>query len=47
MAKTVSLQVSQRAGIGRTALKAVRTAGRVPGILYGKAKDKKVRSRPI
>jgi len=47
MAKTVSLQVSQRAGIGRTALKAVRSAGRVPGILYGKAKDKTVRSRPI
>jgi large subunit ribosomal protein L25 len=47
MAKTVSLQVSQRAGIGRTALKAVRTAGRVPGILYGKAKDKTIRSRPI
>ena len=47
MAKTVSLQVSQRAGIGRTALKAVRSAGRVPGILYGKAEDKTVRSRPI
>ena len=47
MAKTVSLQVAQRAGIGRTALKAVRSAGRVPGILYGKAKDKSVRSRPI
>src|SRR5271156_3358581 len=47
MAKTVSLQVSQRAGIGRTALKAVRSAGRVPGVLYGKAKDKAVRSRPI
>jgi large subunit ribosomal protein L25 len=47
MAKTVSLQVSQRAGIGRTALKAVRKAGRVPGILYGKAKDSAVRSRPI
>jgi large subunit ribosomal protein L25 len=47
MAKTVSLQVSQRAGIGRTALKAVRKAGRVPGVLYGKAKDKAVRSRPI
>ena len=47
MAKTVSLQVAQRAGIGRTALKAVRQAGRVPGILYGKAKDKSVRSRPI
>jgi large subunit ribosomal protein L25 len=47
MAKTVSLQVAQRAGIGRTALKAVRNAGRVPGILYGKAKDKTVRSRPI
>src|SRR5271154_4822186 len=47
MAKTVSLQVSQRSGIGRTALKAVRGAGRVPGVLYGKAKDKTVRSRPI
>jgi large subunit ribosomal protein L25 len=47
MAKTVSLQVSQRAGIGRTALKAVRKAGRVPGVLYGKAKDKTVRSRAI
>ena len=47
MAKTVSLQVSQRAGIGRTALKAVRKAGRVPGVLYGKTKDKTVRSRPI
>jgi large subunit ribosomal protein L25 len=47
MSKTVSLQVSQRAGIGRTALKAVRKSGRVPGVLYGKAKDKTVRSRPI
>jgi large subunit ribosomal protein L25 len=47
MSKTVSLQVSQRAGIGRTALKAVRKAGRVPGVLYGKAKDKTVNSRPI
>src|ERR1700677_1748444 len=47
MAKTVSLQVSQRAGIGRTALKAVRQAGRVPGVLYGKAKDSSVRSRAI
>src|SRR5208282_1953330 len=47
MSKTVSLQVSQRSGIGRTALKAVRKSGRVPGVLYGKAKDKTVRSRPI
>jgi large subunit ribosomal protein L25 len=47
MSKTVSLQVSQRAGIGRTALKAVRKAGRVPGVLYGKTKEKTVRSRPI
>jgi len=47
MAKTVPLQVSQRSGIGRTALKAVRKTGRVPGVLYGKAKDKAVRSRPI
>ena len=47
MSKTVSLQVSQRPGIGRTALKAVRKAGRVPGVLYGKTKDKTVNSRPI
>jgi large subunit ribosomal protein L25 len=47
MAKTVSLQVSQRAGVGRTALKAVRQAGRVPGVLYGKTGDRAVRSRPI
>jgi large subunit ribosomal protein L25 len=47
MAKTVSLQVMQRAGIGRTALKAVRKAGRVPGILYGKTSESSVRSRPI
>src|SRR5258708_25730724 len=47
MSKTVSLQVSQRAGIGRAGVKAVRKAGRVPGVLYGKAKDKTVRSRPI
>ncbi|HUB66550.1 MAG TPA: 50S ribosomal protein L25 [Candidatus Methylacidiphilales bacterium] len=47
MAKSFSLQVSQRAGIGRTSLKAVRRAGRVPGVLYGKTKDKTVRSRPI
>ena len=47
MAKTVPLQVSQRAGIGRTALKAVRKSGRVPGVLYGKAKDKSVRARAI
>jgi large subunit ribosomal protein L25 len=39
MSKTVSLQVSQRAGIGRTALKAVRKSGRVPGVLYGKSKN--------
>jgi large subunit ribosomal protein L25 len=47
MAKTVTLQVAQRSGVGRTALKAVRKAGRVPGVLYGKAKDKSVRSRTI
>src|ERR1700761_2087120 len=47
MAKTLSLQVSQRAGTGRAAVKAVRRLGRVPGVLYGKAKDKSVRSRPI
>jgi large subunit ribosomal protein L25 len=47
MSKTVSLQVSQRSSVGRTALKAVRKAGRVPGILYGKSREAGVRSRPI
>src|SRR5277367_74926 len=47
MAKTVSLQVVQRAGIGRAAVKAVRRSGCVPGVLYGKAADKTIRSRPI
>jgi len=47
MAKTLSLQVIQRSGIGRAAVKAVRRSGRVPGVLYGKTKDKTVRSRPI
>ena len=47
MAKTIPLQVSTRAGTGRAAVKAVRRTGRVPGVLYGKAKDKSVRSRPI
>jgi len=47
MAKTVSLQVSQRAGTGRAAVKAVRRSGRVPGVLYGKTADKSVRSRAI
>ncbi len=47
MAKTVSLQVSTRAGIGRAAVKAVRRSGCVPGVLYGKAKNKAVHSRPI
>jgi large subunit ribosomal protein L25 len=47
MAKTVSLQVSSRAGIGRAAVKAVRRSGRVPGVLYGKASDKTIRSRAI
>jgi len=47
MAKTIPLQVSSRAGTGRAAVKAVRRLGRVPGVLYGKTKDKGVRSRPI
>jgi large subunit ribosomal protein L25 len=47
MSKALSLQVSQRAGIGRAAVKLVRKSGRVPGVLYGKAKDQAVRSRPI
>jgi large subunit ribosomal protein L25 len=47
MAKTIPLQVSSRAGTGRAAVKAVRRSGRVPGVLYGKDKNKAVRSRPI
>jgi large subunit ribosomal protein L25 len=47
MSKALSLQVSQRAGIGRAAVKAVRKSGRVPGVLYGKTKEKTVRSRAI
>ena len=48
MSKALSLQVSQRAGIGRKAVKAVRKNGRIPGVLYGKAKgDKAVHSRAI
>jgi large subunit ribosomal protein L25 len=48
MSKALSLQVSQRAGIGRAAVKAVRKNGRIPGVLYGKNKgDKEVHSRPI
>jgi large subunit ribosomal protein L25 len=47
MAKTLSLQVSPRAGTGRTALKGLRTSGRVPGVIYGKTKESAVRSRPI
>jgi large subunit ribosomal protein L25 len=48
MSKAISLQVTQRAGIGRAAVKAVRKAGRVPGVLYGKAKgDKAVHSHAI
>jgi large subunit ribosomal protein L25 len=43
MSKALSLQVSQRAGLGRAAVKAVRKSGRVPGVLYGKAKDQAVR----
>ena len=47
MAKTIPLQVSQRAGTGRAAVKALRRAGQVPGVLYGKTKDTPVRSRAI
>ena len=48
MSKALSLQVSQRAGIGRKAVKAVRKNGRIPGVLYGKAKgDANVHSRAI
>jgi large subunit ribosomal protein L25 len=47
MAKTVPLQVSTRAETGRAAVKALRRAGNVPGVLYGKSKGKAVRSRPI
>jgi large subunit ribosomal protein L25 len=47
MAKTIPLQVSQRSGIGRTALKSLRRSGQVPGVLYGKTKDNPVRARAI
>src|ERR1700761_1474712 len=47
MAKTISLQVSQRNGIGRKAVKALRRNGQVPGVLYGKTKENPVRSRAI
>jgi large subunit ribosomal protein L25 len=47
MAKTIPLQVSQRAGTGRAAVKALRRSGQVPGVLYGKTKDTPVRSRAI
>jgi large subunit ribosomal protein L25 len=47
MAKTIPLQVSQRAGTGRAAIKALRREGKIPGVLYGKTKDNPVRSRAI
>jgi large subunit ribosomal protein L25 len=47
MAKTIPLQVSQRSGIGRTALKSLRRSGLVPGVLYGKTKENPVRARAI
>jgi large subunit ribosomal protein L25 len=47
MAKTVSLQGSQRSETGRKAVKALRRNGLVPGVLYGKTKDNPVRSRAI
>ena len=47
MAKTIPLQVSQRSDIGRTALKALRRSGQVPGVLYGKTKENPVRARAI
>lgn len=47
MAKTIPLQVSQRSGIGRTALKSLRRSGQVPGVLYGKTKENPVRARAI
>lgn len=36
MAKTLFLKAHTRKQIGRTGLKAVRSAGKVPGVLYGK-----------
>src|ERR1700744_4062720 len=47
MAKTIPLQVSQRSGTGRAAIKALRREGKVPGVLYGKTKENPVRSRAI
>lgn len=42
MAKKLSLKGSPRSEIGRTAVKATRRAGRVPGVLYGKGKSQAV-----
>lgn len=36
MAKTLFLKAQTRKNIGRTGLKSVRSAGKVPGVLYGK-----------
>lgn len=47
MAKTLSLQVSSRAGTGRAAVRAVRQLGRVPAVIYGKNKGKPAHSRAI
>ncbi|HEY8965304.1 MAG TPA: 50S ribosomal protein L25 [Candidatus Methylacidiphilales bacterium] len=36
MAKTISLKASVRAQVGRNAIKSLRNAGRIPGVIYGK-----------
>ncbi len=47
MSKTISLQVSPRASLGRNAVKGVRKGGKVPGIMYGKTKGGGIHSKPI
>jgi large subunit ribosomal protein L25 len=47
MAKTLLLKGSPRSEIGRTALKIIRRAGRVPGVLYGKGKSQPVQFNAV
>ena len=36
MAKTIALKASARIGVGRTAVKKLRSSGQTPGVIYGK-----------
>ncbi len=42
MAKTVSLNAQSRNQIGRTAVRALRSKGRIPGVLYGKGQSEAI-----